>query len=97
MSFELLFDSFESGSPIQDTIGTLQALSDVDAGLKRPPKVKVVWGAEGAPGMIPKFEGVVESMNVKYTMFDSNGMPLRATVSVRLIEARKITVVKPRS
>jgi hypothetical protein len=94
MSFELLFDGFESGSSIQDEIGTLHRLSDVDPSLKRPPKVKVVWGAEGAPGMIPKFEAVVESMGVKYIMFDGNGMPVRATVNIRFVEARKITIVK---
>ena len=96
MSLELMFDGFESGSSIQDEIETLHRLSDVDPGLKRPPKVKVVWGSEGAPGMIPKFEAVVESIGVKYTMFDGNGRPVRATVSIRFVEARKIRVVKSR-
>jgi hypothetical protein len=95
MSCELLFDGFESGAHIQDEIDKLQRLSDIDTGLKRPPKVKVLWGAEGAPGMIPKFEAVIESISVKYTMFDGNGMPLRATVHVRFKEARNLKVGKP--
>ena len=82
LSCELMFDGFESGAHIQDEIGKLDRLSDIDPGPKRPPKVKVVWGAEGAPGMIPKFESVIESLGAKYTMFDGNGMPLRATVNV---------------
>jgi len=95
MSCELLFDTVESGGggPIQNEIDKLQLLSDIDAALKRPPKVKVVWGAEGAPGMIPKFEAVIESLSVKYTMFDGNGKPLRAAVTMRFKEARKIRVV----
>ena len=95
MSCELMFDGFESGVSIQGEIDKLQRLSDIDPGLKRPPKVKVVWGAEGAPGMIPKFEAVVESMGIKYTMFDGNGMPLRATVKMGFKQARKLKVVQP--
>jgi hypothetical protein len=95
MSFELMFDGFASGSSIQNGIGMLHRLTDIDANLKRPPKVKVVWGTEGAPDMMPTFEGVIESIGVKYTMFDGHGMPLRATVSMRLVEARKLKVVKP--
>ena len=37
----------------------------------------MVWGAEGAPGTIPTFEAVIESVGIKYTMFDGNGRPLR--------------------
>ena len=90
-----MFDGFESGVSIQGDIDKLQRLSDIDPGLKRPPRVKVVWGAEGAPGMIPKFEAVVESMGIKYTMFDGNGMPLRATVKMGFKQARKLKVVQP--
>ena len=89
MSFELMFDTFESGTPIQETVASLHKLSGVDAGLKRPSKVKVVWGAD-APGTLPAFEGVIESIGVKYTMFNADGVPLRATVSLRIIEARKV-------
>jgi hypothetical protein len=95
LSCELLFDGFESGAHIQDQIGKLDRLSDIDTSLKRPPKVTVVWGAEGAPGMIPKFEAVIESLAVKYTMFDGNGMPLRATVNLRFKEAHNLKVGKP--
>jgi len=95
MSFELMFDGFASSSSIQSEIGMLHQLTDIDANLKRPPKVKVIWGTEGAAGMMPAFEGVIESIGVKYTMFDSQGTPLRATVSMRFVEARKLKVVKP--
>jgi Contractile injection system tube protein len=95
LSCELMFDAVESGAHIQDPIGALHRLCDIDAKLKRPPKVKVVWGAEGAAGMIPAFEAVIESVSVKYTMFDGNGTPVRATVSMRFVEARKIRIAKP--
>ena len=53
MSFELLFDGVESRAHIQDQIGKLQRLGEVDPGLKRPPRVKIIWGAEGTRGMMP--------------------------------------------
>ena len=96
MSCELMFDGFESGLSIQDEIDTLHSLSDVDSSLKRPPKVKVVWGAEGAPGTIPTFEAVIESVGIRYTMFDGNGRPLRATVRLGFKQARRLKVVQSR-
>ena len=85
MSFELMFDTLESGTPIQHTVAALHKLSGVDIALKRPAKVKVVWGAEGTRGVVPAFEGVIESIGVKYTMFNADGVPLRATVGIRVI------------
>jgi hypothetical protein len=96
MSCELMFDGVESGIHIQDEIDKLQRLSDVDPDLKRPPKVKVVLGAEGAAGRIPTFEAVVESMGIRYTLFDGNGMPLRASVKMGFTQARKLKVVPPK-
>jgi hypothetical protein len=96
MSFELMFDGVESGPPIQDRIDMLQRLSDVDARLERPPRVKVTWGAERAPGRLPAFEAVIASIGVKYTMFDANGMAVRATVRMEFLEARKLSPVTPR-
>ena len=96
MSCELMFDGFETRLSIQDEIDRLHSLSDVDSSLKRPPKVKVVWGAEGVPGTIPTFEAVIESVGIKYTMFDGNGRPLRATVRLGLKQARRLKVAQPR-
>ena len=47
---------------------------------KRPPFVMVAWGC-----MRP-FRGVIESLNYEYTMFMPNGMPVRATVTLKLTE-----------
>ena len=51
--------------------------------------------AQFNPKEIPAFEAVIESVNVKYTMFDGNGIPVRAMVSMRFVEARKIRIAKP--
>ena len=95
MDLELLFDGFQSASSIQGEIDKLHTLSGVDATLKRPPKVKVVWGQEGAEGMMPAFQAVIEALSVKYIMFGENGAPLRATVRLKFKEANDLAVGKP--
>jgi Contractile injection system tube protein len=90
MSFELMFDGFETGTSVQPEIGKLQRLSDRDDDLKRPPMVRVVWGST-----FPVFKAVIESLAVKYTMFDGSGTVLRATAHLTLKEALHLKVAKP--
>jgi hypothetical protein len=61
-------------------IKPLEGLTLVDSKLKRPPLVKFVWGQF-------TFDGVIESIGVRYTMFTSDGSPTRATVNVTMREA----------
>jgi hypothetical protein len=49
---------------------------------KRPHRCVVSWGK-----VLPAFKCVIESLSTKYTMFDANGKPLRATCTVKLKEA----------
>jgi len=106
MSFELMFDSFEAGTSIQPIIDDLHALTDTsiqegnNEQKKRPPKVMVIWGAgagrgaNSADGGIPKFEAVIESVSVKYTMFLANGTAVRATANIKVKEASSLKVGK---
>lgn len=55
----------------------------------RPAKVMVIWS-----GGLPEFEGVIESIGTKYTMFLPNGMPVRATVNIRVKEADRASFKK---
>jgi hypothetical protein len=52
--------------------------------LQRPPRVALVWGED-----LPRFVGVVASVNVKYTLFTPGGRPVRATCAVKFIEAAR--------
>ncbi len=58
--------------------------------VKRPPMIAVVWGSKQST-----FKGVVESMNVKYTMFLEDGTPRRATVSLKMKRADSATSKAP--
>jgi hypothetical protein len=103
MSFELLFDGFETNTSVQTEIEKLHKLTDMVPALKRPPKVKVIWGTpadgaershESAGGGIPSFQAVIESVAVKYTMFTPDGKVVRATANVKFKEAADLKVGK---
>jgi hypothetical protein len=85
VSFALLFDGVEQSKSVQPRLDTLQRLSSVDDTLHHPPRVKVAWGS--AAGAMPTFDGVIEAVSVHYLKFAGNGVPLRATATVKLIEA----------
>ena len=85
MSFELLFDGVDQSKSVQPRLDTLHRLSSVDDNLHSPPRVKVAWGS--AAGAMPTFDGVIEAVSVHYLKFAGNGVPLRATATVTLIEA----------
>ena len=53
------------------------------------PRVKVVWA-----GGLPPFEGVIESVGTKYTMFSDKGFPVRATCNVKIKEASRASFKK---
>ena len=94
MTLELLFDGYETkgntkkGS-VKELIETLETMASVidpgapDENLRRPHRCSVSWGQGG----MPKFRCVIESLSTKYTMFSSDGAPLRATCTVKLKEA----------
>lgn len=93
MTVELMFDGYEQGSQstVQSSVDTLLLLAEVDEGLKRPSKVKVIWGDQGK---LPPFEGVIESISTKYTMFSPDGVVLRATCNLKLKQAADLKVGK---
>jgi hypothetical protein len=89
LSAELLFDTFEDGTSVQDLIAPLEALATVDPARKRPPLVTFTWGTK-----FPVFAGVIESIRVKYTLFLPDGTPVRATATIKVKEAASVRVKK---
>lgn len=101
MSVELLFDGYElKGSTgkgaVSELIGKLETMASVldpsssDENKRRPHRCVVTWGAGG----MPSFRCVIESLSTKYTMFSSDGVPLRATCTVKLKEADVVSMAK---
>jgi Contractile injection system tube protein len=100
MSFELFFDTYESGANVHttyvDKLITLAMVMSSDPKakeeLKRPPRVRIKWG-----NGLPQFDGVIESVSTKYTMFLPDGTPVRATCSMKVKEASRASFKKGES
>jgi hypothetical protein len=89
MTIEMMFDGYEANESVEKKVHALELLTSVmnpgsgDEQKRRPPMCIVAWGEKG----LPKFTCVIESLSTKYTMFGADGMPLRATCTVKLKEA----------
>ena len=69
---------------VADHVDKLRKIACTYQGEKHEPyPVKVSWGAG-----LPAFFGRVTSMNTDYTLFRPDGMPVRASVTLQLIEAK---------
>lgn len=98
-SIELLFDGYEDNSPdgVTGPIAALETLAAVrkvdshDEDLRRPHLCIVAWGQDNG---LPKLHCVIEALSIKYTMFASNGAPLRATCTVKFKEADALSIKK---
>jgi len=93
MTVEMLFDGFEEKGrkvDVKDMVDRLTQMATVidpeskDEQKRRPHHCVVSWGSKG----LPRFECVIESLSTKYSMFSSDGEPLRATCTVKLKEAK---------
>jgi hypothetical protein len=60
-------------------IQPLQELLELDKDLHAPPPCQVLWGSLN-------FKGVLQSMDTTYTLFNNEGVPVRATVKLSFKE-----------
>jgi len=102
LSLELFFDSTEKGTgvdadPVTVKVDPFYQLVRISGDLHTPPIVRIVWG-EHFPGLrndqsvrpVPAFDCIVVSCNRKYTLFNPDGVPLRAVVTLALREYRTL-------
>jgi nucleoid-associated protein YgaU len=100
LTVELFFDTTDQGMgadarSVTEHTDKIYALARVEPNGHAPPRVRFVWG-DAIPGghlqgpvaaqRRDSFEGVVESVKHKLTLFSPCGIPLRATVSLSLRE-----------
>lgn len=84
LSLELLLDTQLSDSPAKEDIrdkyiAPLEKLMTIKSDLHAPPHCQVLWGSLD-------FKGVLESLDKKYTLFSSDGIPVRARVTLKIKE-----------
>lgn len=89
LTLDLLFDGAETLTCIEPQIEALDEMATLVDPLgdqrddPRPHQCVIVWGTSGIKPLVC----VIESISVKYQMFDRDGRPLRATATVKVKEA----------
>jgi len=100
MALSITLDSTLSSVPILHRVQQLMALVTVHANLEasdgqrnsaRPPWVDFHWGP------FHSFRAVVESLQVKFTFFSSDGTPLRARCDLQLKQYADAAVLNPQN
>lgn len=79
LSMELFFDTYEDQSDVRDYTTKLDDLLTVDGDMHSPPICKFAWGTF-------TFRCVLERAEKRFTMFLSDGTPVRARVNVTFRE-----------
>lgn len=83
LTMELFFDSYEKSEDVRKYTMKIVGLLDIDKDLHAPPLCRFVWGSL-------TFQGVVEKISQKYTMFNRSGKPVRATLNVTFKSVRTV-------
>lgn len=91
LTMDLFFDTYEKDEDVRNYTKKVIDLMEIDEKLHAPPVCKFIWG-----GGI-EFICVISKISKKFTMFNSNGIPVRATLSVTFNEYKTETSVKERS
>lgn len=84
LSIELMFDTYFSEDSSKESVKSkyidkLEDLLAIDSEMHAPPPCKVIWGTL-------EFEGFLDNMDKKYILFDKEGTPLRARVTLSFKE-----------
>ncbi len=82
ITLEAFYDTYEEGTDVRRFTKQLSELMNIDPELDAPPPLRFIWGM---PSEEP-FIGVLERLTTRFTMFSSNGIPVRARLSITLKE-----------
>ncbi len=89
VQLELFFDDWEGEGSLSADIDTLFGWlkpSDKSLDNKRKPMPEILHFEGGNTTPLAGYTGVLKSVSAKYTMFDSDGTPVRAIVTIALEE-----------
>ncbi len=86
LSMELLFDQWtdKRGADVTARVKQLADLLAIDPELHAPSPVEFSWGKFN-------FKAVIESLSQRFTMFDGDGTPVRATASISFKQYRPLS------
>ena len=83
LTLELFFDTYEKQKDVRGYTKKIDGLMKIDPDLHAPPICKFVWGGF-------EFKAVVDKVTKKFTMFLSDGIPVRATLNITFKEYKTV-------
>lgn len=85
LTMDLFFDTFEAGTDVRTYTQKIVALTTIEqhGNIHRPPICQLSWGQFGV-----FFQGVMSNLSQRFTVFKSDGTPLRATLGCSFQEWR---------
>jgi hypothetical protein len=91
LTMDLFFDTYEERRDVTSDTGKVYDLLQIDAETHAPPICHLRWGTF-------HFKGVLDHVSGQFTLFLSNGMPVRATLGVsfkEFIDVQHLVRVEP--
>jgi hypothetical protein len=82
LSIEVFYDTYEQGTDVRTYTDQLTSLLNLDTELHAPPPLCFTWGM---PGSEP-FTCVLERVSRRFTLFNEQGIPVRARLTLTLKE-----------
>jgi contractile injection system tube protein len=92
LDMELFFDTYEEGKDVSKETDRIYNLLLIDPSTHAPPICNIKWGQTF------KFRGVLDHVGGKFTLFLSDGTPVRATLGVtfkEFIDVDQLVKVRP--
>ncbi|MEV6923684.1 LysM peptidoglycan-binding domain-containing protein [Dactylosporangium sp. NPDC051485] len=89
LSLELFFDTYESGQDVTRATRRIAVLAEVDRELHSPPVCRLSWGIQSEI-----FTGVLTQLDQRFSMFLSDGTPVRATLQCTFTEYQTSATAK---
>lgn len=85
LTMDLFFDTFEASTDVRAYTQQIVALTTVEdhGNIHRPPICQLSWGQFGV-----FFQGVMQNLSQRFTLFKADGTPLRATLGCTFQEWR---------
>jgi len=85
LSMDLFFDTYEAGADVREHTQQIVFLTTVEqhGNIHRPPICQLLWGQSSV-----FFQGVLEGLTQRFTLFLADGTPVRATLGCTFKEWR---------
>lgn len=82
ITLELFYDTYEKRIDVRELTSKVTDLINIDPTIHAPPPLKFIWGLDSRE----PFNCVLERVTKRFTMFNSDGKPVRARLNITLKE-----------